>query len=63
MRDLKEAEVKALASVAGVNVSEEDLPVLTIRLNGIIEIFQLLEALPLDGVEPIPTLLTQKEGQ
>jgi Asp-tRNA(Asn)/Glu-tRNA(Gln) amidotransferase C subunit len=62
MREFQESDVKALTVVAGVNVSEEDLPVLTIRLNGIIEMFQILESLPIDDMEPIPTLLTQKEG-
>ena len=62
MRELQVSDVKALSDVAGMNVSEEDLPVLTIRLNGIIEMFQILKSLPLDDMEPIPTLLSQKEG-
>jgi Asp-tRNA(Asn)/Glu-tRNA(Gln) amidotransferase C subunit len=61
MRELNEMEVKALAGMAGVNVMEEDLPGLTVRLSGIIEIIHKLESLPLDGIEPIPTLLTQRE--
>ena len=61
MRELNEMEVQALAGMAGVKVTEEDLPVLTARLNGIIEIFRKLESLPLNGLEPIPTLLTQRE--
>jgi Asp-tRNA(Asn)/Glu-tRNA(Gln) amidotransferase C subunit len=61
MRELNESEVKVLAGMAGVNVTEEDLPGLAVRLSGIIEIFQKLESLPLNGVEPIPTLLTQRE--
>jgi Asp-tRNA(Asn)/Glu-tRNA(Gln) amidotransferase C subunit len=55
-------EVKVIAVMAGVKVTEEDLPVLTVRLNGIIEIFQKLESLPLPGIEPVPTLLTQRDG-
>jgi Asp-tRNA(Asn)/Glu-tRNA(Gln) amidotransferase C subunit len=61
MQELNEMDVKTLAGMADVNVTEEDLPGLTIRLNGLIEIFQKLESLHLDGIEPIPTLLTQRE--
>jgi Asp-tRNA(Asn)/Glu-tRNA(Gln) amidotransferase C subunit len=62
MQELTKAEVKALADASGLNIPEEDLPLLTIRLNGIMELLRSLEALPLDNIEPIPTLLTQREG-
>jgi Asp-tRNA(Asn)/Glu-tRNA(Gln) amidotransferase C subunit len=62
MRGLTEAEVKALSDVAGVNIPQEDLTALTTRLNGLMDIFQILESLPLDKMEPIPTLLTQRDS-
>jgi Asp-tRNA(Asn)/Glu-tRNA(Gln) amidotransferase C subunit len=62
MRELAEAEIKAFANASGIKVPEEDLPSLTIRFNGIMELLHSLEALPLYDVEPIPTLLTQREG-
>jgi hypothetical protein len=61
MRELNEMEVKVLADTVGVKVTEEDLPGLAVRLSGIIEIFHKPESLPLDGAEPVPTLLTQQE--
>jgi hypothetical protein len=62
MGDLDAAEVKALADAIGLNVPELELPLLVIRLNGMIRLLQPLEALPLDEVEPIPTLFTQWGG-
>jgi len=62
MRELDEAEVKALADVINVKVPESDVPLLVIRLNGMIGLLQPLEALPLNDVETIPTLLTQRGG-
>jgi hypothetical protein len=62
MDDLNEAEVKALAEDIGLNVSEPELSLLVIRLNGMMKLLQPLEALPLDQVEPIPTLFTQWGG-
>jgi len=62
MRELDEAEVKALADAINVKVPEVDLPLLVIRLNGMIGLLQPLEALPLNDVEPVPTLLTQRGG-
>jgi len=62
MRELDEAEVKALADTMNVEVPEVDLPLLVIRLNGMIGLLQPLEALPLNSVEPVPTLLTQRGG-
>jgi len=62
MRELDEAGVKALADAIGVKVPEVDLPLLVIRLNGMIGLLQPLEALPLNDVEPVPTLLTQRGG-
>lgn len=59
MRELNEAEVKALADASGIDVPEEDLSRLTIRFNGIMALLQPLEELPLKDIEPIPTLLTQ----
>jgi Asp-tRNA(Asn)/Glu-tRNA(Gln) amidotransferase C subunit len=63
MRELGKEEIKALAEASGVKVPEEDLPTLTVRFNGMMELMVQLEALPLEGVEPIPTLLTQREGE
>jgi Asp-tRNA(Asn)/Glu-tRNA(Gln) amidotransferase C subunit len=62
MRELNEPEVRALAEASGISVPEEDLSQLTIRLNGMLRLLQSLEALPLSDIEPIPTLLTQREG-
>jgi hypothetical protein len=62
MDDLNEAEVKALAEDIGLNVSEPELSLLVIRLNGMMKLLQPLETLPLDQVEPIPTLFTQWGG-
>lgn len=62
MHDFNEAEVKAMADAVGVKVSEADLPLLTIRLNGMIAHLQPLEVLPLDDLEFIPSLLTQRGG-
>jgi Asp-tRNA(Asn)/Glu-tRNA(Gln) amidotransferase C subunit len=60
MHELNEAQVKALAEVSGISVPEEDLALLTIRLNGMLRLLEPLEALPLSEIEPIPTLLTQR---
>jgi hypothetical protein len=60
MRELHEAEVIALADAIDLNVPELELPLLVTRLNGMIRLLQPLEALPLDDVEPIPTLLTRR---
>ena len=62
MRELQESDVKALSVAAGVNVSQEDLPVLTVRLNGLMEMARILESLLAKDLEPIPTLLMPKEG-
>ncbi len=62
MGALQELDVKTLAIAAGVKVSPEDLPVLTVRLNGLMDMARILESLPLADVEPVLTLLTQKEG-
>jgi hypothetical protein len=62
MRELQESDVKALSEAAGLKVPQEDLYVLTVRLNGMIEMSRILETLPLQDVEPLPILLMQKEG-
>lgn len=62
MRELQESDVKALSEAAGLEVPQEDLSVLTVRLNGMIEMSRILETLPLQHVEPLPILLMQKEG-
>jgi hypothetical protein len=62
MYEINEAVVEAIASAVGVKIPEEELALLTIRLNGMIALLQPLEVLPLNDMELIPTLLTRGEG-
>lgn len=61
MRELNQAQVRALADAADVKVPEGEVGLLTVRLNGMLELLHQLDSLPLDDAEIIPTLLTQRE--
>ncbi len=61
MEELRVQEVKGLAEAAGVKVPEIELQLLTVRLNGMLGLLEQLNSLPLDKIEIIPTLLTQRK--
>lgn len=56
MRELSPAEVRTMAEAAGLPLSDDDLPEVTHRLNAFLEALAPLASLPLDRVEPWPTL-------
>jgi hypothetical protein len=56
MADLTRDHVGALIGALGVPTTEEDLAEITHRLNGFLDALGELAALPLDSVEPWPTL-------
>ena len=62
MGDLNADEVRSLAAACGLTVPDQELTILTTRLNGMMELLKPLDTLPLDNEEIIPTLLTQREG-
>lgn len=61
MRELKVKEVKSLIEAMGEKVPEAELSLLTVRLNGMLELLYQLESLPLDDTEIILTLLMQRK--
>lgn len=61
MPELDDETVKLMAEAMGVNVIDAELPLLRVRLNGMIELVKSLRELPLDNIEIVPTLLTQRE--
>jgi hypothetical protein len=60
MRELTPEEVKALAAAAGIQILKPELPLLTVRLNGMLLLIDPLSTLPLEDAEIVPTLLTQR---
>jgi hypothetical protein len=49
-------EVAALARAGGVRLLAEDLGEVTVRVNAFLDGLGPLDALPLEGVQPIPAL-------
>jgi len=56
MADLTRDHVGSLIGALGVPATEEDLTEVTHRLNGFLDALRTLSSLPLDSVEPWPTL-------
>jgi Asp-tRNA(Asn)/Glu-tRNA(Gln) amidotransferase C subunit len=54
MTDLAPDQVRALASAAGLALTDDDLAEITHRVNAFVEALGPLARLPLDGVEPLP---------
>jgi hypothetical protein len=52
--ELSGAEVAAMGRAAGNEISAEDLPEVTVRVNAFLEGLAALDALPLDGIAPVP---------
>jgi Asp-tRNA(Asn)/Glu-tRNA(Gln) amidotransferase C subunit len=61
MGDLNADEVRSLAAACGLTVPDQELPILTTRFNGMMDLLKPLDTLPLENEEIIPTLLTQRE--
>ncbi len=61
MKDLKIEDVKSLLQAIGTQVPEDELPLLTVRINGLLGLFEKLRSLPLEQTPIIPTLLTQRK--
>ena len=56
VRELTPDEVRAIADAAGLPISDDDLREVTHRLNAFLEALAPLASLPLERVEPWPTL-------
>ena len=54
MTDLAPDQVRALATTAGLTLTDEDLQEVTHRVNAFVEALAPLAGLPLDTVEPLP---------
>ncbi len=52
--ELTQAEVAAMGRAAGTPISANDLPEVTVRVNVFLEALAALDALPLDGIAPVP---------
>ena len=52
--ELSPAEVAAMGRAAGADISAEDLPEVTVRVNAFLEGLAALDELPLDGIAPVP---------
>ena len=52
--ELSPAEVAAMGRAAGTDIAAEDLPEVTVRVNAFLEGLAALDALPLDGIAPVP---------
>ncbi|HKY50192.1 MAG TPA: hypothetical protein VJP45_02945 [Candidatus Limnocylindria bacterium] len=52
--ELSEAEVAAMGRAAATEISADDLPEVTVRVNAFLEALAGLDALPLDGIAPVP---------
>ncbi len=61
MEDLRVEDVKSLLHSMGEQVPEAELPLLTVRINGMLGLFEKLKSLPLEQAPIIPTLLTQRK--
>ena len=62
-RGLTPEEVAALARAGGVRVLAEDLSEVTVRVNAFLDGLAPLDALPLEGVQPIPALPHPQESE
>jgi hypothetical protein len=56
VRELTPAEVRAMADAAGLPMTDADLEEVTHRLNAFLEALAPLGSLPLEQIEPWPTL-------
>ena len=57
MSDLSQEQVQSHAQEAGITIIPEDLEEVTLRLNALREaLAEVVDRLPLDGVQPIPAL-------
>lgn len=45
-----------MGRAAGSEISADDLPEVTVRVNAFLEGLAALDALPLDGVQPVPAV-------
>jgi hypothetical protein len=54
MTDLTPDHVRALATAAGLSLTDDDLAEVTHRVNAFVEALAPLGGLPLDTVEPLP---------
>ncbi len=54
--ELTPAEIAAMGRAAGSEISADDLPEVTVRVNAFLEGLAALDALPLDGVQPVPAV-------
>ena len=52
--ELTQDEVAAMGRAAGTEIAAEDLAEVTVRVNAFLEGLAVLDALPLDGVAPVP---------
>jgi hypothetical protein len=52
--ELSQAEVAAMGRAAGTDIAPEDLPEVAVRVNAFLEGLAALDALPLDGIAPVP---------
>ena len=55
-KPLTTEQVGTLAQAAGLRVSTDDLPEVTVRVNAFLVGLAPLDELPLDSVQPIPAL-------
>lgn len=53
---LSATEVRTMAQAAGLTIDDDDLPEITHRLNAFLDALAPLASLPLERVEPWPTL-------
>lgn len=53
---LSATEVRTMAQAAGLAIDDDDLPEITHRLNAFLDALAPLASLPLERVEPWPTL-------
>jgi hypothetical protein len=54
MAELSPEQIRALAAVAGLPMTDDDLAEVTHRVNAFLEALAPLAALPLETVEPLP---------
>ena len=54
MAELSPEQIRALADVAGLPMTDDDLAEVTHRVNAFLEALAPLAALPLETVEPLP---------
>jgi hypothetical protein len=62
MPDLRPEEVRASLRAQGLEVTDDDLPEVTHRVNAMQEALEKLEHPDLDAVEPLPVFWLQEES-